>query len=50
VGGPWFTVQAVQGGWQKVDSLWVSNGQGDVKARLELRVSFSPFPETKHTK
>lgn len=48
MGGPWFTVQAVNDGWKQVDTLWLSNGQEDIKARIELRVSLEPFADSKH--
>lgn len=51
MGGPWFTVQTTQSSWQTVDTLWVSNGREDEKARLELRVSLKPFPDApQHSK
>lgn len=43
MGGPWFTVMTNEDGWQQVGHLWLSNGSEDTKARIELRVSLTPF-------
>ena len=40
MGGPWFTVQQSGSRWQEIGSLWLSNGEIDGKARLQIRVSF----------
>jgi hypothetical protein len=49
VGGPWFTVQESSSNWQVLDSLWLSNGQVDVKARVEVRVSLEGFTDLETT-
>ena len=45
MGGPWFTVQKSDAGWQPLGNLWLSNGEDDVKGRLELRVSLEEFDD-----
>lgn len=36
--GPWFTVQEYGESWNTLSSLWISNGQEDVKGRIDIRV------------
>lgn len=36
--GPWFTVQAEGSGWQTLDTIWLSNGTRDVRARVQIRL------------
>jgi len=38
VGGPWFTVQESSSDWEQIDTLWISNGEEHVRARVEIRV------------
>lgn len=45
MGGPWFTVQTGDAGWQSLGDLWLSNGKNDVKGQLELRVSLEGFDD-----
>lgn len=35
--GPWFTVHE-PGKWQTLDLIWVSNGEKNLRATLEMRV------------
>jgi hypothetical protein len=44
VGGPWFTVQESGSDWQTLDEIWISNGNTNDRARIELRLEF----EEKH--
>jgi hypothetical protein len=44
VAGPWFTVQRDSSDWHTLDTLWLSNGEEDIKARVEVRVSLEPLP------
>ena len=36
--GPWFTVRHTDDDWTTLDSLWLSNGRVDDKARVDVRV------------
>ena len=36
--GPWFTVQQSGADWEHLDTIWISNGQHNDKAQVELRV------------
>ncbi|MGE0434905.1 MAG: hypothetical protein AB7K09_10975 [Planctomycetota bacterium] len=38
MGGPWFSVHENNGDWKLVDNIWISNGENDCKARVELHV------------
>jgi hypothetical protein len=38
VAGPWFTVQESGEAWKTLSSLWISNGQEDIKGRIDVRV------------
>ena len=36
--GPWFTVQENGSGWHQLDRIWLSNGDSDIPARVEIRL------------
>ncbi|MEO8498493.1 MAG: hypothetical protein ABI614_28195 [Planctomycetota bacterium] len=36
--GPWFTVQESGEDWKTLSSIWISNGQEDIKGRIDVRV------------
>ena len=36
--GPWFTVHRGGDDWQRVDTIWLSNGLRTDKARVEFRM------------
>ena len=38
VAGPWFTVHKSGDEWQTMDQIWISNGETDIKGRIEIRV------------
>jgi peptidyl-tRNA hydrolase len=38
VAGPWFTVQASGADWQKLEHIWISNGQQDIEGHVEIKV------------
>ena len=38
--GPWFMVQEDGKDWKTLDHIWISNGQTNDYARLDIRVEF----------
>jgi len=38
VGGPWFAVHESGTDWNEWDTIWISNGDGHWRARVEVRV------------
>ena len=42
--GPWFTVQEDKSKWQKLETIWISNGKTNELADVELRTAFAPVP------
>lgn len=36
--GPWFMVQESGGDWQTLDHIWISNGDTNDRARVDVRV------------
>jgi hypothetical protein len=36
VAGPWFTVHESGDGWRELATIWLSNGERDLKARVEI--------------
>ena len=38
VAGPWFTVRESGDDWHTLDTIWISNGKTDDRARVELRL------------
>jgi len=47
VAGPWFTVQKDGDDWQRLDTVWLSNGERDDGAQVEIRLRLAPPSETK---
>ncbi|MEQ9408461.1 MAG: hypothetical protein RIK87_12075 [Fuerstiella sp.] len=43
--GPWFTVQN-SGDWQRLDTIWVSDGSSNVSAHLEMKARLTVAPES----
>jgi len=41
VAGPWFTVQTSGSDWKLLDTIWISNGKENAKARVELKVELT---------
>jgi hypothetical protein len=46
VAGPWFTVQKDGDDWERLDTVWLSNGARDDQARVEIRLRLAPAPKT----
>ena len=46
--GPWFTVKRSDYNWQLLDTIWISNGGENAKARVELRVEFDRPSNVEH--
>ena len=44
--GPWFTVQKDGDNWERLDTVWLSNGERDDQARVEIRLRLAPLSET----
>ena len=40
VAGPWFMVRKSGDDWQTLDTIWISNGEKNDLARVEIRVEF----------
>ncbi len=40
MGGPWFTVHKSNDDWQRLDQIWISNGQQDCRGHVEIKVDF----------
>jgi hypothetical protein len=38
VAGPWFTVHENGEDWQKLEQIWISNGQQDCRGHVEIKV------------
>ena len=36
--GPWFTVRESGDDWQTLDTIWISNGNTNDRARVEIRL------------
>jgi len=38
VAGPWFAVHQSGSDWQKLDQVWISNGDEDCQGQIEIRI------------
>lgn len=38
VAGPWFTVHKNGDDWQKLGSVWISNGKDDSQGQIEIKI------------
>ena len=36
--GPWFTVHENGGDWQRLDSIWISDGETDCEGVIEIKL------------
>ena len=36
--GPWFAVHRSGDAWQTLDQIWLSNGQADGRATIQIRI------------
>ena len=36
--GPWFAVQESGTAWNSIDTIWISDGDRHVRARVEIQV------------
>ena len=43
--GPWFAVLEEGKGWRELDRFWLSNGQSQELARIEIRISWEEFSD-----
>ena len=47
VAGPWFTVQQTGSDWETLDRIWLSNGDRDDPAQVQVRLRLEEPDETK---
>ena len=43
--GPWFTVQESGNDWQRLEHIWISNGQQDCEGHVEIKVELEVADE-----
>lgn len=39
--GPWFTVHENGDDWQRLDSIWISNGETDCQGVVEMKIELT---------
>lgn len=45
--GPWFTVRKTGGDWHTLDTIWISNGSTNDRARVEIRLELEETDDDK---
>jgi len=41
VAGPWFAVHQNEGDWQRLDSIWISDGETDCEGVIEVKLELA---------